>query len=583
MTASETPNATSRRGAASESPRSKTLKPVAAGTLRFVPLGGLGEIGMNMAYFEWEGKILIVDCGQTLPDSSMPGVDVVIPDASPLLERRRDIVGIVITHCHEDHIGALPYVLPRLEGVPVYAPRFARRLIESKLSELKPRPENKIITPQDNKPVELGPFKVSWIPVTHSTGDTRALAIETPLGPIIWSGDFKIDPNGVGSDYFDYQAFAKWGREGVLALFCDSTNAMVEGFAEHEVDLVGPLDHLFVEAAEGAIFFSTFSSAIYRVQTVVDLAAEHGRLIHVAGRSLGRAIDIGRDLRLLDIPDDILVDGKTFDKLPRSRRLALVSGCQGEPMAVMSRLSLGDYRKLEVAPGDTALLSARIIPGNEKAIFQMVNHLFRRGAKVYTQQDAKIHVSGHACRQEIKQFIALTRPKHMVPIHGELRHLCAMRDIAREMKLPEENIHLLDRGVSLEFTRKGAAIGGRMDVGRAMVDGRDLETLDDVVIRDRKHLAEDGVLIVIVAFEAESGEIAIGPDIAIRGFAKASGETEQIVAECKRITVETIKELDPETRAEAAVARDAIRRALRKHLSKAYDRHPLIIPAVVDM
>jgi len=557
------------------------LPPLPPRTLRFLPLGGLGEIGMNMMAVEYEGSIVIIDCGQTLPDQSMPGVDVVIPDVAVLRERRKDVVGMVITHGHEDHIGAVPYIIPKF-NVPMFAPRLATELIKHKMSEVRPPVNYSLTMVTPDKPIKLGPFEVSWVRVTHSTPDTFALVLRTPIGIVVWSGDFKIDPNGLGESIFDVHAFAKLGQEGVLALFCDSTNAGSEGVSGHEIDLIEPLDLIFWEASSGAIVLSTFSSSIHRIQTVMDLAAEHGRKVHVAGRSMGNVTNICSRLGLLHAPEPVVADPAEFMKLPANKRLLVCSGCQGEPSSALSRMSLGDHRQLSVNEGDTVILSARMIPGNETPIFNMVNHFYRRGSRVLTEHDAKVHVSGHAYRQEIKQLISLIRPKHLVPIHGELRHLMAGRSIGRDMGVPEQRIHLMDRGDALDLNTEDARIVGHLPISRVMVDGRGLDNLNDIVLRDRQHLSEDGMIVIILAVDSAKGAIVTGPELATRGFIH-EGEGEAILDECRKVVLTAFEEMDKPARKEANLVSDAVRKGLKRHLAKEYDRHPLILPTILEI
>lgn len=550
-------------------------------TLRFLPIGGLGEIGMNMSVLEYEGKLLVIDAGQTLPDESMPGVDVVIPDVEPLLKRKDDIVGIVITHGHEDHIGALPHILPRL-NVPVYAPRLASELIRAKMSEVKPAPKYRLTVTRAGDPIELGPFRVEYISVTHSTPDTYALGIETPIGAVVWSGDFKIDPNGLGESHFDAHAFARWGSREVLALFCDSTNAPNEGVSGHEIDLIDSFDLIMAESQDRALFVSTFSSSLHRMQTLIDLAAIHDRKVALAGRSVSRNAEIAQRLGILKVPKGMIVEPGDLGKLPRGRQLVICSGCQGEPAAALSRLSLDDHRKFSVKRGDTVIISGRIIPGNERPIYRMVNHFYRRGAKVLTERDAKVHVSGHAYRQEIKQLLGLVKPRHLVPIHGELRHLMAAQSIGRDMRIPAGNIHLVDRGDLLDISRNGVSLAGRISVGKVMVDGRDPEGLDDAVVRDRKHLAEDGMIVVFLAIDASEGKIANSPEIATRGFIQVE-DNEKALEDLRRVVRKAFEGLDRESRGEAEVVRDAIRREVRRYVVKEYDRHPMILPTIIEL
>jgi len=557
------------------------LKPAPANTLRFVPLGGLGEIGMNMSMLEYDGKILIIDCGQSLPDESLPGVDVVVADVACLRSRAKDIVGIVITHGHEDHIGGLSYLAPKLGAPTIYAPTFAAEIIRSRFKETRPQPRPEIVECNHKTKLELGPFRIEFVRVTHSMPNCFALGIHTALGTIVWSGDFKIDPNGLGDDIFDMHAFARLAEKGVLALFIDSTNAGEAGVSGHEIDLIETIDNLFYEAPK-AIFFSTFGSSLHRMQTVLDLAAEHKRKVTVQGRSMKRNFEIGEAKGFLRIPDGIVVEPRDFKDVPPSRQLVLCTGSQGEPLSALSRLSMGEHQQLRVMADDMVLLSARMIPGNERPIYRMVNHFFRHGARVITSRDANIHCSGHARRMEIKQLMALCRPKHIVPIHGEVRHLSAQRNNARDLGIPEERIHVCDRGDVLHIDKKEGRLVGHVPVSRVLVDGRGMDGVDDMVIRDRQHLAEDGMLVVIMAVDGANGSFVQPPEIVTRGFV-LQDKSESILDECRQVATDAFMRLKPEAREEAEVVRGEVRKALKEHLRKRYERFPVILPMVIEL
>jgi ribonuclease J len=546
-----------------------------------VPIGGLGEIGMNMSILEIDGKIIIIDCGQTLPDDSLPGVDLVVPDVSFLVKRQKDILGIVITHGHEDHIGGLSYLAPKLGSPTIHAPAFASEIIRRRFKETQPSPQPQIKEYDHTSRLKLGPFEIHPIRVTHSMPNCFALGINTPLGWVVWTGDFKIDPNGSGDDIFDLHAFARLSEKGVFALFIDSTNAHEDGVAGHEIDLIEPIARHFYEA-EGTIFFSTFGSSVHRMQTVFDIAAEMKKKVLVAGRSMRRNVEIATNRGFLDVEPGIIMQPKEFQKVHPERQVVLCTGSQGEPMSALSRLSRGDHPKLEVMPGDTVLMSARMIPGNEKTIYRMVNHFHRREARVVTSQDAKIHCSGHAKRMEIKQLMALCRPKHVIPIHGELRHLRANRENALDLDIPENRIHVLDRGDVLHLTPKAGKMVDHFPISRVLVDGRRLDGVEDLVIRDRQHLAEDGMLVVILAADSANGELLQDPEIVTRGFVLVD-DNDHIIEECKEAAAAAFEELEVESREEASVISNHVRKALKSHIRRKYDRYPVILPLVLDL
>lgn len=557
------------------------LEPSPPNTLRYVPIGGLGEIGMNMSMLEYDGKIVIIDCGQNLPDESLPGIDVIVPDVAYLEERSDDIVGIVVTHGHEDHIGALGYLAPKLGAPTIHAPAFAADIIRSRFKEVRPDPRPEIVEYTHKTRLKLGPFEFEFIRVTHSMPNCFALGIHTPIGTLIWSGDFKIDPNGVGDDIFDFHAFARLAENGVLALFIDSTNAAEAGNAGHEIDLIEPIDNLFWEANR-AIFFSTFGSSLHRMQTVLDLAEEHQRKVVVMGRSMKRNFEIGEARGYLRPKAGIVVEPRAFKDLPPSKQLVLCTGSQGEPMSALSRLSMDNHQSLRVVKDDLVLISARMIPGNERSIYRMVNHFNRHGARVVTSRDANIHCSGHAKRMEIKQLMAICRPRHVIPIHGEIRHQMAQRSNARDLGIPENRIHVLERGDVFHLDKREGKVVGHLPIGRVLVDGKNLEGVDDVVIRDRKHLAEDGMLVVIISVDSATGEFVQQPEIITRGFIVVD-QNEHIIDELRQVAADSFRTLVAEARQEPEVISSELRKALKDHVRRRFDRYPVILPMVIEL
>lgn len=553
------------------------------GTVRVMPLGGLGEIGMNCCLFEAGGELMMVDCGQMMPDEEMLGVDYVIPDTSFLKGNEDRLKGIAITHNHEDHVGALPYVLPALGNIPVYASGLAIALLREKLREFNISPNFKELEPR--KKFRIGKhFEVEPIAVTHSTIDTYAFAIRTPAGVIVHTGDFKMDPNPPDGVAFDTYALARYAEEdedGVLLLMSDSTNVDRRGSCPSEVEVIPGIEAIFRES-EHAIVFSTFASSLHRIQNVLNLAAKYGREVVPLGLNMERNIRIASGLGLIDIPCVYHENARAAMQVPRRKRLILCTGSQGESRSSMSRIAFGTHRDASVEEGDTVIISARIIPGNETAIYRMVNHLSRRGARVVTENMAPIHVSGHAYRDDMKHMINLTNPRFFTPVHGEFRHLRAHCKLAQDLGLQPEETLLLEDGDCLELTADTAMVVGKIPHGRVLVDGMGIGDVDDTVLRDRHYLSQDGMVVVIIGVDHESGEMLSGPEIVAKGF-PAGDHGENSIERLKRLVVDAFEELDPETRTEHAEVQAAIKKALRHHIKKQNQRFPIIMPVVMEL
>lgn len=547
-----------------------------------VPLGGLGEFGMNMMALRYGDDILAIDAGLMFPETELLGVDVVIPDITYLKQNRAGLRALLLTHAHEDHIGAVPYLLPDL-NCPVYGTRFTLALVRKKLEEhgLLETADLREIAP--GMKVTLGPFEVEFVHVTHSTIDCVALAIRTPLGIVLHTGDFKIDPTPVDGQAFDLHRFARYGQEGVLALFADSTNAERPGYTPSERAVRPRLEELF-RAAPKRVVISCFSSSVYRIQQIIDIAVEQGRKVAFIGRSMGDNVEIAHSLGQLRIPDGSVVrpqDIKSFD--PR-RIVVLASGSQAEPMSALSRIAVDNHRQLELQENDTVILSARIIPGNEKAISRMIDHLFRRRVLVYYEsgRSAPIHVSGHASQEEMKLLLNLVRPKYFVPVHGEYRQLFQHAALAQQVGSVSGEILMVESGQPIEFTPEGAFRAEPVPVGRVCVDSGSLEEIEDVVIRDRRHLAEDGVVVPIIAINKHNGRMETSPEIVTRGFLPAE-DGQELIALARAVVLKTMEQSNSEEKTDWSVIKEKIRVDLKRFLNKKTSKRPMILPVILEV
>ena len=556
---------------------------MSANSLWAIPLGGLGEFGMNMMALRYGDDIIVIDAGLMFPEQELLGVDIVIPDITYLKQNKRMVRAIVLTHAHEDHIGAIPYILGDL-NVPVYGTEFTLALVRKKLEEHALLESAKLYEVAPGETTALGPFQIEYVHVTHSTIDCVALAIRTPLGVVIHTGDYKIDPTPVDGKPFDLHAFARYGQEGVLALFADSTNVERPGFTPSERAVVVRLEELF-RAAPEKIVVSCFSSSIHRIQQVIDIARGLGRKVGFVGRSMVDNIEIAHGLGKLRIPDGSIVrpqDIRTFDP---KRLVVLASGSQAEPMSALSRIAVDNHRLLSIHENDTVILSARIIPGNEKAIFRMIDHLFRRSVLVYYEggRSAPIHVSGHSSQEEMKLLLQLVRPKYFVPLHGEYRQLFRQAALAEQVGAVSGQIFLLESGHPLEFTADGRAHRREaVPAGRVMVDSGSLEEVEDVVIRDRKHLSEDGVVVPIIAIDKHTGRVEISPEIVTRGFLP-SEDGQEILTKAREVVLRTVEQSSDEEKGDWIVIKEKIRVDLKRYLNKQTSKRPLILPVILEV
>ncbi len=548
-----------------------------------IPLGGLGEFGMNMLALRSGDDIIVIDAGLMFPEQELLGVDIVIPDTTYLKQNKRMVRAIVLTHAHEDHIGAIPYILRDL-NVPIYGTQFTLALVRKRLEEHGLLDDATLREVAPGQIVRIEPFQIEFLHVTHSTIDCVALAIRTPVGVIIHTGDFKIDPTPVDGKPFDLHAFARYGQEGVLALFSDSTNVERPGFTPSERAVVVRLEELF-RAAPEKVVVSCFSSSIHRIQQVIDIARVVGRKIGIVGRSMVNNIEIAHGLGKLRIPDGSVVrpqDIRTFDP---KKLVVLASGTQAEPMSALSRIAVDNHRLLSIAQNDTVILSARLIPGNEKAIFRMIDHLFRRRVLVYYEggRAAPIHVSGHASQEEMKILLQLVRPKYFVPVHGEYRQLFRHAALAEQVGAVSGQIFLMESGQPIEFTADGGAFRREpVTAGRVMVDSGSLEEIEDVVIRDRRNLAEDGVVVPIIAIDKHTGRIETPPEIVTRGFLP-NEDGQEILTRAREVILRTIDQSTAEEKTDWSVIKEKIRIDLKRFLNKQTAKRPLILPVILEV
>ena len=506
-----------------------------ASKLRIIPLGGLEQIGMNITAFEYEDSIIVVDCGLSFPDDDMLGIDLVIPDVTYLKDNVEKVKGFIITHGHEDHIGALPYVLRDI-NVPIYATKLTMGIIENKLNEhnLMGNTKRKVI--KFGQSINLGQFRIEFIKTNHSIVDAAALAIYSPAGIVVHTGDFKVDYTPVFGDAIDLQRFAEIGKKGVLALMCDSTNAERPGFTQSERTVGKTFDTLFTEHKDTRIIIATFASNVDRVQQIINSAYKFGRKVVVEGRSMVNIIDTATTLGYLEIPDKTLIDIEQLKNYPDEKTVIITTGSQGESMAALSRMAGDIHKKISIGPGDTVIFSSNPIPGNEKTVTNVINKLLVKGADVIFQD---VHVSGHACQEEIKLIYSLLHPKYAIPVHGEYKHLKAQAKLAKELGIPKENIFIMMSGDVLELNKEEAKIAGKVPVCGILVDGLGVGDVGNIVLRDRQHLAEDGILIVVLALDAYSDQLVSGPDIVSRGFVYVR-ESDELMEEARQIVDESV-------------------------------------------
>jgi len=548
--------------------------------LKITPLGGLGEIGLNMMLFEYGDDIIIVDCGLMFPEPYMLGVDLVIPDISCLLQRKDSIRGIFLTHGHEDHIGALPYILQQINP-PIYGTALTVGFVREKLKEFELDSRVELNRVKTRERVEAGCFTVEFIRVAHSIVDGCALAIHTPEGVVIHTGDFKIDQTPVDGELTDLATFARYGEEGVLALLSDSTNVERTGYTLSE-RLVGEAFEQIFPKCPARIIVAAFSSNIHRVQQVVDAAVRCGRKVLLNGRSMLANVQIARELGYIRIPDNILIDLKELPRLPKEQVCMITTGSQGEPMSALSRIAMDDHKQIKLEAGDTVILSSRFIPGNEKTISDLINHLYRRGAEVFHENVSEVHVSGHASQEEQKLILNLVRPRWFLPIHGEYRHLVQHARLAEKVGIPRENCIIMTNGDVVAFSAGEACVLDKVEHGRVFVDGKGVGDVGEVVLKDRKHLSEDGMVVVIIGIDQESGRIIYGPDIVSRGFV-FEDESREFLEQAKRVVMESLEQHNIEVLGEWTEVKQEVRAAMKRFFKKTIERRPVILPVILEM
>ncbi|MBI1787230.1 MAG: ribonuclease J [Acidobacteria bacterium] len=552
--------------------------------LQVIPLGGLGEFGMNIMALRYGDDILVIDCGMMFPEDELLGVDIVTPDLTYLAENRSSVRALVLTHGHEDHIGAVPYFLAEFPRIPVYGTAFTLALVERRLEEhdLEQEPELREVKPR--QVLEIGPFKVDFLHVTHSTASCVALAITTPLGVVVHTGDFKVDPTPLDNELFDLHSFAEYGKRGVLLLLSDSTNVDRPGYTESERAVRPRFEDIF-NRAERRLVISCFSSSVHRLQMVLNVSQEFGRKVALVGRSMISTTEIAHDLGLLEIPDGVLMRPQDVAEAPPGRVTVLISGTQGEPMSALSRVAVDNHKHISVDRGDTVVLSSRIIPGNEKAIFRMIDHLSRRGADVrYGTMSPPLHVSGHASVEELTLILNLLRPRYFVPIHGEYRQLARHARLAEHLRHSGlEETFVMETGETLEIDGRAARKGERVTVGRVCIDSGTVdEVVGDLVIRDRRHLSEDGIVLPIIAINKHSGRSETLPEIVTRGFATGE-EGSELIQNARQVVARTLESSTREEMGDWGVMKEKIRVDLKRFISKQSARRPLIMPVILEV
>jgi len=550
-------------------------------TLDVVPLGGLGEFGMHMMAFRSGGSIIVVDAGVMFPDDELLGVDVIVPDIGFLLENKSEVKAIFLTHGHEDHIGALPFILPYL-NVPVYGSSFTMGLVKNKLEQHGLIDKTRLYTVKAKDIVELGPFKVEFFHVTHSIVDSFALAIQTPAGTVIHTGDFKIDPTPIDGKTFDLHTLAAYGDRGVLALFSDSTNAEHSGHTGSERSVNDRFESIF-RTSKGRVILSCFTSSIPRIQLVLDQAKQFGRMVSFLGRRMSDNTSIAEELGFLNVPPGLIIRSKDIRNYPREKICVVSGGCQGEPLSALSRVALDEHKDLKIEAGDTVILSARMIPGNERAVGRLMDHFYRRKAEIYYPDGTQppVHVSGHAGEEELKLVMTLVKPKYFIPIHGTYRQMHRHAKIAEKTGAIQEKIIVAETGDILRFNSSGAAVVGKAPVGKVLIDQGSLEEVGEVVIRDRKHISEDGIVISIVAINKQTGMIEHAPEMVIRGVGFV--EETRLLSESKELVVGTVNASTVEERGDYSVIKEKIRKDLKKYFLKQTAKRPFILPVIMEV
>jgi ribonuclease J len=549
--------------------------------LSIIPLGGLEEIGgMNSTIIQYGEDMIVVDAGLMFPEEDMLGVDFVIPDFTHLAENRERLKGIFLTHGHEDHTGALPFLLKEVDA-PVYGTPLTLGLVEEKLKEHHLADVSRLVRVRPRETVEVGPFTVEFLRVTHSIVDGVALGITTPLGRVVHTGDFKIDPTPVDGELLDFHKFTEYGEKGTLLLLSDSTNAENGGFTFSEKEVRRAFEDIFT-SAPGRIIISTFASNIHRIQQAVDVAVMHGRKVMLAGRSIVSNARIAHELGYLNMPEDTWLTTDALKHLDDEEVVLITTGSQGEPMSVLSRIAVGEHKQIKIRPGDTVVLSAKMIPGNERPIGRIINRLFRQGADVIYEKVSEIHVSGHASKEELKLMMNMVRPRYFMPIHGEYRHLIYHSKLALKQGMPEENVFVLKNGEVLELTEAAAGKNGKVTSGRVFVDGKGVGDVEEMVLRDRRRLGHDGIVLVLLTIEKDNGTVISGPDLISRGFILEES-SQEVFNNIRGFLAASIRELDSEILRDQSLLQAKIRSVLKKHFRNVMGRRPMIMPLIFEV
>ncbi len=556
----------------------KKLNNESGSKLKIIPLGGLEQIGLNITAFEFEDSIIVVDCGLAFPEDDMLGIDLCIPDVTYLKENINKVKGFVITHGHEDHIGALPYILNEV-SVPIYATKLTIGLIDRKLEEhnLLKTTKRKVI--KHGQSINLGKFRIEFIKTNHSIADASALAIYSPAGCVVHTGDFKVDYTPVFGDAIDLQRFGEIGKKGVLALMCDSTNAERPGFTNSEKTIGKVFDSLFSEHQNARIIIATFASNVDRVQQIINTSYKYGRKVVVEGRSMVNVIDTAQELGYISVPDNTLIDIDQLKNYPDEKTVIITTGSQGESMAALSRMAQNLHKKIIIKPNDTIILSSNPIPGNEKAVSRIINELEAKGAEVIFQD---VHVSGHACREEIKLIYSLVRPKYSIPVHGEFKHRHAQAEIAKELGMDNDHILMMHSGDVLEIDEDGAKVTGHVQCGAVYVDGLGVGDVGNIVLRDRQHLAEDGIVIVVLTLEKGTGQVMAGPDIVSRGFVYVR-ESDELMEDAVEVLQDTLDDLQDRGITDWGKMKSSMRDSLGDYIWKKTKRRPMILPIIMEI
>ena len=548
--------------------------------LKIISLGGLNEIGKNLTVYEYGNDIVVVDCGMGFPDDDMYGIDVVIPDVTYLIKNQQKIRGIFITHGHEDHIGALPYVL-RSVNAPIYATRMSAGLIKLKLEEHRLLDKTKLITCEAGDIIKAGRFSVEFIHVNHSIADAVAFAIKCPVGTCVHTGDFKIDTTPIQGGMMDLARLGELGKEGVLALLADSTNVERPGYTRSERSVGASFDALF-RGCEERIIVTTFASNVDRIQQIIDVAVRYGRKVAVTGRSMENAMKVSTELGYMNIPDGILMDLNHIKSLPKNKVCIITTGGQGETMSALTRMAFNTHRQVDLLPGDRVIISASAIPGNENAIGNVVNELYRRGVEVMNERERALHVSGHACQEELKIVHALVKPKFFIPVHGEQRMLQIHGKLAKEMGMAPNHIIISDIGKVIELSPRSAKITGSVTAGQVFVDGYGVGDVGSVVLRDRRHLAQDGMIVVVLSMSGEDGSLVSGPDIITRGFVYVK-ESEGLLEELRQVALEALQSVDTRYATDWSAIKGVIKGDMSNYLYKKTKRSPMILPVIMEV